>query len=47
MINIMPKAIDLRVKGMTFHEAIKRLATTPPPANAKAAKKASKPKRKK
>jgi hypothetical protein len=27
----MAKAIDLRVKGMRFDEAVRRLATTPPP----------------
>lgn len=41
----MPKAIDLRVPGLTFEDGLKRLANTPPPKLAKKA--AKKPRRKK
>jgi hypothetical protein len=44
----MPKAIDLRLHGISFEDAMKRFINTPPMASAKPAKKfASKPKRKK
>jgi hypothetical protein len=41
----MPKTIDLRVKGMTFDEAVRRLATTPPPEEKPARKQDSRVKR--
>jgi hypothetical protein len=34
----MPKAIDLRLHGISFEEAMKRLANTPPPPTSKKAK---------
>ena len=40
----MPKAIDLRL-NMSFTEAVKRLANTPPPPADKPAKKPAKAKR--
>lgn len=41
----MPKAIDLRVPGLSFDAAMKRLATAPPPPASKPVKRATKPKR--
>jgi len=43
----MPKAIDLRLKGITFEDAMKRFIATPPmpagkPAKAKRGKRAKK-----
>jgi len=45
----MPKAIDLRVPGLSFEDAVKRMINTPPPPSSKSAKLAAakKPKRKK
>ncbi|MGA2241723.1 MAG: hypothetical protein ABSH11_06755 [Verrucomicrobiota bacterium] len=44
----MPKAIDLRLHGISFENAMKHLANTPPPPTSKKAKAAAKkPKRKK
>jgi hypothetical protein len=45
----MPKAIDLRVPGLSFEDAVKQLINTPPPPSSKSAKLAAakKPKRKK
>jgi len=45
----MPKAIDLRVPGLSFEDAVKRMINTPPPPSSKSAKLATakKPKRKK
>jgi hypothetical protein len=37
----MPKAIDLRVPGLSFHDAIRRLASSPPPPESKPVKKAA------
>ena len=36
----MPKAIDLRL-NMSFTDAVKRLANTPPPPDSKSAKKST------
>jgi len=36
----MPKAIDLRVPGLTFEGAIRRMISTPPPPTSKKAKQA-------
>jgi hypothetical protein len=43
----MPKAIDLRVPGLSFEDAVKRMINTPPPPSSKSAKLAAakKPKR--
>jgi hypothetical protein len=44
----MPKAIDLRLKGISFEAAMKRFINTPPmPASKPTKKSATKPKRKK
>ena len=44
---IMPKAIDLRLHGISFENAMKRFIAAPPMPSSKSAKKAtaSKPKR--
>jgi hypothetical protein len=36
----MPKAIDLRIRGVSFEDAIKRMIATPPPPTSKKAKQA-------
>lgn len=43
----MPKAIDLRLKGVSFEDAMKRFIAAPPMPSSKSAKKSasSKPKR--
>jgi hypothetical protein len=43
----MPKAIDLRLPGISFEDAMKRLANTPPPPTSKSAKKAAKAQKRK
>jgi len=43
----MPKAIDFRLKGISFEDAVKRLANTPPIAKQPAPKKARKSPRRK
>jgi len=44
----MPKqAEDLRVHGVSFEDAMKRMIATPPPPTSKKSKAAVKPKRKK
>jgi hypothetical protein len=44
----MPKAIDLRLHGIGFEDAVKRFINTPPMPSSKPAKRAAqKPKRKK
>jgi hypothetical protein len=44
----MPKAIDLRLHGISFEAAMKRFINTPPMPSSKSAKRAAqKPKRKK
>jgi hypothetical protein len=37
----MPKAIDIRLHGIRFEDAMKHLANTPPPPSSKKAKKAA------
>jgi len=43
----MPKAIDIRLTGITFEDAMKKLAQTPPPPSSKKAKKAAIPRQRK
>jgi hypothetical protein len=44
----MPKAIDLRLKGISFEDAVKRMIAAPPPPTSKKAKRpvSEKPRRK-
>ena len=46
-ISIMPKAIDLRLHGISFEDAVKRMLNTPPLPKSKKAKKQKRTRQKK